>query len=720
MHEPAPAPVTPRRPVTDEYHGQAVVDEYRWLEDGTDPEVVRWTRAQDRRARSWLESSPLRRRVRREVTAFYRRGRRSILGIWTPGAPGENGPGAARVFLLRSDPKHPRPCLWVYPPDLSPRRGQLVLDPSRIGGRAGVSIDLISPSPDGRRVALCLSRGGSEQGPLQLLDLERKRFTGETLPRVHGATAGGSAAWAPDGRGIYYTRYPGEERPEEDRSFFQRVYYHAWGADPAQDREVLGPELPRDAEIRLSLEPGTGGLLVSVAHGDGGEFSHYVRTPDGRVQRVTTPEDGIKHAVLGREGLFLLDFRGDTGGRVLHLPPGKAALSEAEELLPAGPWSCEEICPHRGALYVAQQRGGVGRLVELSLSRHPPAPRTVRTPAFSEPSALTGVPGGDLLFLLSDYREPRGVWALSPGSLRPRRSPLTFPPLPVLRGLTIRQEMATSKDGTKVPLTLLLPRGFRKGGPAPLLLEGYGGYGISLGPDHELPFAAWYQEGGARAVAHLRGGGEFGEAWHKAGRLTQKQNVFDDFIACAEHLVRGRYVRPDRLAVIGGSNGGLTVGALLTQRPELASAVLGDVGVFDALRSEREANGEFNIPEFGTVKDPEQFAAMRAYSPYHRVEPGKAYPAVLLTTGENDHRVNPYHSRKMIARLQASSTSGRPLFLRAYRSFGHGPQSLEDVTSHLTNQFTFLWEVLPRDGQGKVPGPPPRSRPRPSRSVKPR
>jgi len=250
--------------------------------------------------------------------------------------------------------------------------------------------------------------------------------------------------------------------------------------------------------------------------------------------------------------------------------------------------------------------------------------------------------------------------------------------------------------GRRSPSRSSWPRGFRRHGPAPLLLEGYGGYGISLGPDYELPYAAWYQEGGARAVAHLRGGGEFGEAWHKAGMLTRKQNVFDDFIACAEHLVRRGYVRSGRLAVIGGSNGGLTVGALLTQRPELAAAVLGVVGVFDALRSEVEANGEFNIPEFGSVKDPEQFEALRAYSPYHRVQPGTPYPAVLLTTGENDHRVNPFHSRKMIARLQASSTSRLPLLLRAYRSFGHGPQAVDDVTATLADQYTFLLEVLAR------------------------
>lgn len=696
MHDPAPVPSTPQRPVTDVYHGTEVVDEYRWLEDGADPRVLRWSRAQDRRAADWLGKSPLHRRILREVSAWYRTGRWSVLGIWSQGAAAGSSPAGPRVFLLRSDPRHPRPCLWAYPADLAARRGELLLDPSRLGGRSGLSIDLVSPSPDGSRVALCLSRGGSEQGPLRVLDLHSKRWTGETLPRVHGATAGGSAAWAPDGRGIYYTRYPGEERPEADRAFFQRVYYHPWGSDPSGDREVMGQELPRDAEIRLAGDPETGTLLVTVAHGDGGEFSHYLRTPEGRFLRVTGPKDGIKGAALGREGLFLLDFRGDTGGRVLRLPPGEGDLAQAEELLPAGPWSCQEICPHHHALYVSQQRGGLGRLLEVALPAGSPGPRVVATPPYSEVAALTSVPGGELLFLLAQYREPRGVWTLPPGSRRPRRSELTFPVLPVLKTLTLRQEFATSKDGTKVPLTLLLPRGFRRHGPAPLLLEGYGGYGISLGPDYELPYAAWYQEGGARAVAHLRGGGEFGEAWHKAGMLTRKQNVFDDFIACAEHLVRRGYVRSGRLAVIGGSNGGLTVGALLTQRPELAAAVLGVVGVFDALRSEVEANGEFNIPEFGSVKDPEQFEALRAYSPYHRVQPGTPYPAVLLTTGENDHRVNPFHSRKMIARLQASSTSRLPLLLRAYRSFGHGPQAVDDVTATLADQYTFLLEVLAR------------------------
>jgi prolyl oligopeptidase len=704
MRDPSPPPGTPRRPVTDVYHGTKVVDEYRWLEDGSDPRVVRWGRAQDRRTTEWLQRSPHRHRVLREVLSSYRRGRWNVLGIWAQSTPRGGAPGGPRIFVLRSDPDHPRPCLWVYGPDLDPRDGHLLLDPAQLGRGNEVSLDLVAPSPGGSRVAVCLSQGGSEQGPLKVLDVARRRWTGETLPRVHGATAGGSAAWTPDGRGIHYTRYPGEERREADRAFFQRVYHHVWGSDPSKDREVVLPDLPRDAEIRLAGDPETGSLLVSVAHGDGGEFSHYLRTPEGRVHRLSGPKDGIKRVVQGKEGLFLLDFRGDTGGRVLRLPPGRTRLAEAEELLPAGPWSCEELCPHGGSVYVAQQRGGVGRLLAIPLGEAAPRPRGIATPAFSEPWSLTGVPGGDLLFLLSQYREPRGVWALTPGARRPRRSPLTFPPLPVLEGLTIRQEFATSRDGTKVPLTLLLPRGFRRHGPAPLLLEGYGGYGISLGPDYELPFAAWYQEGGARAVAHLRGGGEFGEAWHKDGMLTRKQNVFDDFIACAEHLIQRGYVRPGRLAVLGGSNGGLTVGALLTQRPELAGAVLADVGVFDALRSEVEANGEFNIPEFGTVRDPGQFRALYAYSPYHRVTPGTPYPAVLLATGENDHRVNPFHSRKMIARLQASSTSGRPLLLRAHRSFGHGPQSLEDVTATLADRYTFLLEVLPR-GRSADPSP---------------
>ena len=234
------------------------------------------------------------------------------------------------------------------------------------------------------------------------------------------------------------------------------------------------------------------------------------------------------------------------------------------------------------------------------------------------------------------------------------------------------REMAASKDGTRVPVNILMKKGTKRDGTNPVLLYGYGGYGLSERPRFSVANRVWLDHGGIFAVANLRGGGEFGEAWHRAGNLTHKQNVFDDMIACAEHLVARNYTTPAKLAALGGSNGGLLMGAILVERPDLFRAVVSHVGIYDMLRVELTPNGAFNVTEFGTVKDKAQFDAIYAYSPYHHVKDGTPYPAVLLTTGEHDGRVDPYNSRKMAARLQAATSSGRPVLLRVSADTGHG------------------------------------------------
>jgi prolyl oligopeptidase len=265
--------------------------------------------------------------------------------------------------------------------------------------------------------------------------------------------------------------------------------------------------------------------------------------------------------------------------------------------------------------------------------------------------------------------------------------------------LEVVREQARSQDGTRVPINILKRKGTRLDGSHPTILYGYGGYGISLSPTFNPLRRVWFDAGGVYAVANLRGGGEFGEAWHKAGNLVRKQNVFDDFIACAEHLIRRGYTSSSKLAVEGGSNGGLLMGAFLTQRPELARAVVCHVGVLDMLRVELDPNGQFNVTEFGTVTDPEQFQALYAYSPYHRVQDGVQYPAVLLATGENDGRVNPANSRKMAARLQAASGSNHPVLYRSTATAGHGQgSSLSDRAALQADVYAFLFSELGIDG----------------------
>src|SRR5207249_3050892 len=253
----------------------------------------------------------------------------------------------------------------------------------------------------------------------------------------------------------------------------------------------------------------------------------------------------------------------------------------------------------------------------------------------------------------------------------------------------------TSKDGTKVPLNILRRKGTKLNGQNPTLLYGYGGYGVSLSPNFSVARRIWLDQGGVYVVANLRGGGEFGEEWHKAGNLTKKQNVFDDFAACAQYLIRAGYTQPRKLAVEGASNGGLLMGAFLTQHPELARAVVSHVGIYDSLRTELEPNGEFNITEFGTVKDREQFEALYAYSPYHHVVYGSRYPAVLMLTGDHDGRVNPFHSRKMAARLQAANKSKYPILLRTTAAAGHGMgTALDERIAEGADVFAFLFDQL--------------------------
>jgi prolyl oligopeptidase len=304
------------------------------------------------------------------------------------------------------------------------------------------------------------------------------------------------------------------------------------------------------------------------------------------------------------------------------------------------------------------------------------------------------VEGDEVLFSSSSYLAPTAWYHFNPASGEAQRtalfetSPADFSDCEVVR------EFATSKDGTKVPVNIIRLKGTKLNGKNPTLLTGYGGYGISQRPNFSDSRRVWLEQGGIWAIANLRGGGEYGEEWHLAGNLTKKQNVFDDFAACAEHLIKAGYTNPSKLVIEGGSNGGLLMGAVLTQHPDLFAAVVTHVGIYDMLRVELDPNGAFNVTEFGTVKDPEQFKALYAYSPYHHVVDKKAYPAVFLLTGENDGRVNPLHSRKMAARLQAATGSKKPVLLWTSRS-GHGIGSaLSERISRSADVFAFMFDQL--------------------------
>jgi prolyl oligopeptidase len=315
----------------------------------------------------------------------------------------------------------------------------------------------------------------------------------------------------------------------------------------------------------------------------------------------------------------------------------------------------------------------------------------VQTPDVSAIEEVDRLKGGDLAMSVGTYLEPPAFYRLDATSGAVTKTKLAITSIANYADCEVIRDFAVSKDGTQIPVNIIRKKGLKLNGKNPTLLYGYGGYGVNEQPAFSASRRIWLDAGGVYVDVNLRGGGEYGEAWHKAGNLTRKQNVFDDFFAAAQYLVANHYTDKRHLAIMGGSNGGLLMGAELTQHPEAFQAVVSAVGIYDMLRVESSPNGAFNVTEFGTVKDPDQFKALYAYSPYHHVKKGQAYPAILFLTGANDPRVEPWHSRKMVARLQAANPAGRPILLRTSSSSGHGiGSSLDEVIAERSDIYAFL------------------------------
>jgi prolyl oligopeptidase len=681
-----PAVTTPREPVTNVYHGVAVVDDYQWLEGSTNADVREWTRLQNERTRAYYDQLPFHTGVAQALEELIADQSASYSVTHKCGET---------VFALRNKPPAQQPVLVRFKSLQPPALWKVVFDPNAWNTNGTTAMDWFVPSPDGRVVAVSLSEKGSEDGTLHFFETATGRHLPDQIPGVQYPTGGGAAAWNADGSGIFYTRYPrAGERPEADLHFYQQVWFHRLGQPVSADTYEIGRDFPRIAEIELEASEDGQGVLATVANGDGGDFAHYLRNPAGPWRQLTRFEDGVKQIKFGHDGaLYLRSLQGAPHGKILRLAPGDTELSQAKVVVPEQRGVIQDFESSAHGLYVNELEGGPSRLRFYRTGSRKAV--DVPIPPVSSIGGLHCWNEDEVLFASTSYLTPTAWLTWAPGEKQPRPtalrtiSPANFDDVEVVR------EFATSKDGTKVPVNILRKKGLKRDGNSPTILNGYGGYGINLTPRFSPTLRVWFDAGGVYAIANLRGGGEYGEEWHKEGNLTKKQNVFDDFIACAEHLIRRQYTRPARLAVTGSSNGGLLMGAFLTQRPELARAVVSRVGIYDSLRSELEPNGAFNITEFGTVKDEAQFKALYAYSPYHHVKAGTAYPAILFPCGENDGRVNPFHSRKMTAGLQAANTSDHPILLRMTASAGHGMgSSLKDYVAEQSDIYSFLFKEL--------------------------
>jgi len=678
-------PASPRKPVTDTYHGEQVADDYRWLEDGKDPAVKAWSQEQLQVARKVIDAIPLRADLAKRFKELYEPSPIRYGAFYDRG----------QFFAMKRQPPKNQSMLVVMKSAGDIASERVLVDPNTLNEKGTTAIDWYVPSLDGRYVAVCLSENGSEDGTVHVIDTRTGKETGDLVPRAQYPTGGGDVEWDQKGTGFYYTRYPqGNERSGEDVNFYQQVYFHKLGTPSKSDRYVIGKEFPRIAETQLVATRDGRYLLASVANGDGGEYAYYLRGADGKWAKIADHGDKIRRMALGRDGrIYALSLKDSPRGKILAMPLAKPVLAKATVLVPEGDATIEGMAPGPDRIYVDYMVGGPSEVRSFDLTGKPRA--AVPTEPVSSNYIGRVLQNGDVLFGSQSYVTPPSWFLYSPKAGKSVRTNLAGQYKVNFDDAEVVREMATSKDGTRVPVNILMKKGTKLDGSNPVLLEGYGGYGVNISPYFSLANRVWLDHGGIVAVANIRGGGEFGEQWHLAGNLTKKQNVFDDMIACAEHLIARGYTKPERLAAMGGSNGGLLMGALITQRPELFRAIVSDVGVYDMLRVETTPNGAFNVTEYGTVKDPAQYKALRAYSPYHNVKDGVAYPAILMATGENDGRVDPYNSRKMIARLQAATKSDAPIILRISMDTGHGiGTSLSKRVEEDADRYAFLMSQL--------------------------
>jgi prolyl oligopeptidase len=684
--QPFPAyPATPQHPVIDTFYGVKVADSYRWLEDASSPDVKAWVEAQNRFTRSLLDASPVRAQLSEELAAAFSQ---------RPVSYGDLQVAGGKLFAIKAEPRRQQPQLVVFASaDGGPEK--VLLDPVTLDATGAVAIDFYRPSHDGKLVAVSLSRGGSESGDVHVFEVEsgQERMS-DFVTRVNGGTAGGDVAWNADNSGFYYTRYPhAGERDAEDLNFYQRVYFHRLGKPVESDRNELGDGFPRIAEISFVSSDDGSHIVARVANGDGGEFKFYYKVLTGPWQPLAGYADQITDVKFGSDNsLYLLSRQNAPLGKLLHLEVGDSALAQAHVVVPEGSASITGFAPSGDRLYVSFIEGGPSSLAVYSASGHPQG--SVPLEGIVSVHELVPVAKHDVLFHTAGYlSEAKWFRYSGPKKMAPlsinAADPVSFEDAEVVR------DFAVSKDGTRVPINIIRKRGLTLDGTHPVVLYGYGGFDISLEPAPVRALRPLLDHGFVYAVANLRGGGEYGEKWHEAGRLKNKQNVFDDFYACAKYLVEHTYTTPDHLAIMGGSNGGLLMGAALTQHPEMYRVVLAFVGIYDMLHVELSPNGAFNVTEYGTVQEQDQFRALFAYSPFHHVVPGARYPAAIFLTGDNDPRVDPANSRKMVAALQNAGPAKGPILLRTTPNAGHGIGSARsEVVAQYTDAFSFLFDQL--------------------------
>jgi prolyl oligopeptidase len=671
-------PPTPLHAAVDDYFGAKVSDPYRWLENGADPTVQRWADAQTALARTTIEATPSYPVYAKRVAALSRTSTVRF-GLTLAGG---------RAIYLRQTPPQAHPVLVARDGLKAPER--VLFDPQ------STAIESVFVAPDGAKVAFTTQSGGDENETLHVVDAATGDVLADTLAHAGGGTSPSAVGWDAGDGGFVYARWPMLADGRYATSSIE-LWHHSLGTDPAQDTYVFGRGLSPKAEYALTTSRDGSTLAAFVTAGDGVHAAVFVRTAGSNTfAQVASPADGIGssataggHFVGNR--LAVVSVKHNPRGEIVAIPPGKT-FALGTILVPASRFVIDDFAPVDGGLIAADIDGGDSAARFVPLNGKPPYAIPLPPQAAITDLAADPVPGGAIVIGYADYRtagrwvryDPKGN-ALRRTGIE-RRSPGNY------SDVVVRRVLVPSLDGSvKIPLEITyLPRA-RRDGVAPTVLTAYGSYGTITSPHFLGTWLAWLEHGGVYAQAMIRGGGEYGEDWHLTARLATKTLSSDDLAACAQWLGSHGFGDARHIGIEGGSAGGFLMGLALTRDPQRYRAVVSQVGFYDLLREERTPNGAFNTPEFGTVRDPGQFAWMRRQSPYENVIAGRAYPAVLMTTGVNDPRVEPYNSRKMTARLQAASSSGLPILLWQKSGEGHGiGNSFDQRVAEQTQVLTFF------------------------------
>jgi prolyl oligopeptidase len=670
-------------PVEDTVQGHKIVDRYRYLENPNDPDTKLYVEQELSYTRSILDPLPGRRTINTRLS--------QLLEIGTVGAPQMGG---RYYFHTRREGNQNQPVLYV-------REGlkdadRVLVDVNKMSSDGTVALDWWFAADDGRYVAYGTSQSGSEESTLRIVE----SATGKVLPDTIDRTRFASLAWMKDSSAFYYTRHPRKgEVPDGEEVYHVKVFYHEIGSDPSKDLLIFGEgRNPQDIP-NLTLSEDNRWLLIDVSEG-WTKSEMYLQDLQSKNPplEITTGKDFLYGVDFFEGKLYITTNEDAPHYRVFVADAENPKRENWKEIIPQSDAVLQNASVTGGKLLVQYEHDATSELKLFELDGKKLA--DVPLPAIGNIFSASGrYDRNEIFFGFQSFTVPPSIYRVDLSDVKSALWAKVDAPSIDGSAYDVQQVWYNSKDGTKVPMFVVGKKGIEKNGKNPTLLTGYGGFNISLTPIFNRSMYLWMEHGGIYAVANLRGGAEFGEDWHRAGMLDKKQNVFDDFIAAGEYLIAQKYTDKDHLAIQGGSNGGLLMGAMITQRPDLFRAVVCQVPLLDMLRYQNFQIAKLWIPEYGSAEDAKQFDWLYAYSPYHHVKPGVEYPAVLFMTGDTDTRVDPMHAKKMAALMQADAKNGdskdKPILLRIESKAGHGQG--KPITKQIeegTDMYSFLfWQL---------------------------